>query len=66
MNGASAEWRAAAAALPKDVAAKPPELAEQQILLQRLGKSREAANIATRLRAVSYRHPTYLKELTNA
>ena len=66
INGALAEWRAAVAALPKNAAAKPTELAEQQILLQRLGRTRDAAAIAARLRAVSYRHPTYLKDLTIA
>lgn len=56
-SGANAQnsWRAALAALPAEGAAKPNEMAEHAILLQRLGQTAEAGERTTALKAMGYR-----------
>jgi tetratricopeptide (TPR) repeat protein len=52
---ATAAWQAALAALPRGVAEKPAEMAEHAVVLNRLGRTAEARERATRLATMGYR-----------
>jgi hypothetical protein len=53
--GAKAAWSAALQQLPTNVAEVPFETNERAELLRRLGRSSEAQDAATRLKAMGYR-----------
>ena len=54
IDGARAAWTSAFAALPVGVAERPAEMSERQLILQRLGRTGEAQQIAAKLHAIGY------------
>ncbi|HEX3422072.1 MAG TPA: toll/interleukin-1 receptor domain-containing protein [Sphingomicrobium sp.] len=54
--GAEAAWNAGAAQLPKNVAERPDEMNDRLQLLQRLGRTDDAAALLARLNAIGYRN----------
>ena len=55
LAAAEASWSAGLAGLPTNVAERPIEMNERVQLLQRLGRTNEAAPLAARLKAIGYR-----------
>jgi tetratricopeptide (TPR) repeat protein len=55
MDGASAAWRQALAAIPAGVTERPEEAAEHAKILSRLGRESEAKPLESRLQAMGYR-----------
>jgi eukaryotic-like serine/threonine-protein kinase len=55
------QWSAALALLAPAAAASPKVLSQRAILLRRMGDEPAAQAIATRLDAIGYRHPDYVK-----
>jgi hypothetical protein len=60
---ASSSWKRALAAWPSGVELTPRNLAREAMILKRLGRGEDAASIESRLAAMGYRHPAYLREL---
>ena len=61
-NGKAAltAWQAAIAVLPSGATPeRPAEMGERLILLQRLGQTAEARQLASKLDAIGYRHPKF-------
>jgi len=56
---AQAAWAAGLAAIPKTITERPTEMSPHQMLLQRLGRSAEAAQLASKLSAMGYREPEF-------
>ena len=54
-TAALAAWRSGFAALPLGVTELPSEMAERGAILQRLGRTSEADQLAARLRTIGYR-----------
>ena len=52
-------WTAGLAAIPATMTGPPSEMSVHQALLQRLGRTAEAAQLASKLSAVGYREPEY-------
>jgi tetratricopeptide (TPR) repeat protein len=52
-------WTTGLAAIPKDITERPVEMSQHQMLLQRLGRTTEAARLASTLAAIGYREPEY-------
>jgi len=52
-------WTAGLATIPKDITERPVEMSQHQMLLQRLGRTTEAARLASTLAAIGYREPEY-------
>ena len=59
-------WQQALAAWPDGVEMAPRNLARHVILLNRLGNRRAAADGQSRLDAMGYRHPAFIRELRMA
>lgn len=63
---AARSWQNALSAWPKGVEMAPRDLARHVILLNRVGNAREAAAEQSRLDAMGYRHPAFLRGLRTA
>jgi tetratricopeptide (TPR) repeat protein len=59
MAAARAAWMTGLGAIPRNVAERPPEMSQHQMLLQRLGRSAEAARLASKLSGMGYREPEF-------
>jgi len=57
--GARVSWVAGLAAIPTNITERPVEMSQHEMLLQRLGRTDEAARLARRLSAIGYREPEY-------
>jgi tetratricopeptide (TPR) repeat protein len=55
-------YQTALSGWPEGVEEQPQELADHAILLKRMGRRQEAADLARRLAAMGYRHPDYRRE----
>jgi hypothetical protein len=60
-NGIAAHnaWVAGLGIIPPNITETPPEMSQHQMLLQRLGRQAEAAQLAKRLSAMGYREPEF-------
>jgi len=58
-DAAHAAWAAGLAAIPKGITERPSEMSPHQMLLQRLGRAAEAAQLARKLSTVGYREPEF-------
>jgi tetratricopeptide (TPR) repeat protein len=58
-EGAASAWKAGLAGLPANVAERPREMSGRLQLLQRLGRTDEAAPLAARLKAINYHDATW-------
>jgi tetratricopeptide (TPR) repeat protein len=58
-EAAGAAWAQALSALPSPPAENPPEMSERQLILQRLGRTAEAQQLARRISAIGYREPEF-------
>jgi tetratricopeptide (TPR) repeat protein len=58
-DAARSAWAAGLASIPKTIAERPPEMRAHEMLLQRLGRSAEASQLASRLAAMGYREPEF-------
>jgi tetratricopeptide (TPR) repeat protein len=58
-TAARAAWLAGLSAIPANMLERPPEMSQHQMLLQRLGRHTEAAQLARRLSAMGYREPEF-------
>jgi len=56
---AHSAWAAGLAAIPVTMTGPPSEMSVYQALLQRLGRTAEAAQLASKLSAVGYREPEF-------
>jgi tetratricopeptide (TPR) repeat protein len=56
---ARAAWLAGLNAIPANIVERPMEMSQHQMLLQRLGKSAEAAQLARKLLGMGYREPEF-------
>ena len=54
--GARSAWLEALAAIPPGIAEKPSEMDEHATILERLGRTSEAAALRSRLEQIGYRH----------
>ncbi|MEA3081901.1 MAG: hypothetical protein QOD54_1569 [Sphingomonadales bacterium] len=52
-------WTSGLAAIPQNITERPVEMSQHQMLLQRLGRTAEAARLASTLSAIGYREPEY-------
>jgi tetratricopeptide (TPR) repeat protein len=61
-NGAAAQaaWQEALATMPANVAERPGEMSERARVLQRLGRTGEAQQLAARLKSIGYRYGDYI------
>jgi tetratricopeptide (TPR) repeat protein len=53
-------WQAGLRRLPPEGADRPVERAQRVLLLERLGRQRDAAHLSAGLDSIGYRHPAYL------
>ena len=58
-DAARAAWTAGLDAIPPGLAERPPEMSQHQMLLERLGRRAEAAQLASKLSAMGYREPEF-------
>ncbi|MGZ2412481.1 tetratricopeptide (TPR) repeat protein [Sphingomonas sp. F9_3S_D5_B_2] len=58
-DAARAAWSAGLAAIPVGITERPMEMGPRQLLLQRLGRTAEAARLASKLSAMGYREPEF-------
>jgi tetratricopeptide (TPR) repeat protein len=56
---AQAAWKAGLGVIPTTIIERPPEMSAHQMLLQRLGHTAEAAQLASKLSAMGYREPGF-------
>ena len=56
---ARAAWLAGLSVIPVNIVERPPEMSQHQMLLQRLGRRAEAAQLAKKLSAMGYREPEF-------
>jgi tetratricopeptide (TPR) repeat protein len=56
---ARAAWAAGLAVIPQNITERPPEMSPHLMLLQRLGRTSEAARLANKLAAMGYREPEF-------
>jgi len=56
---ATAAWAQALAAVPRTAAERPMEMSEHALILKRLGRSAESAQLAGKLSAMGYREPEF-------
>jgi len=58
---AMAAWQAGLAGLPRSVAEQPSEMSDRALLLQRVGRPKEASSVYAQLDQIGFRHPAYLR-----